>query len=275
MSYNLRQKDRFNFKTYGNTGNKVSLQDSQTNSTVSEINLNSPFHIIASSTDSTHLSSDSTHLSSDSTHLSSDSTHLSSDSTQLSSDQHQLSSDSTHLSSDQHQLSSDSTHLSSDQPQLSSDQPQLSSDSTHLSSDQPQLSSDQPQLSSDQPQLSSNQHQLSSDQYQLSTGSVKSSSISNKPTKIYLPSPIKVIQMEGKPEVKALLFSFMGYQDEILDIIQDYSPPLIKQSTEVMKRCITDIQALRKNYRDKDRELRFYLQDEKDSLESYEQKYGK
>ena len=233
MSYNLRQKDRFSFKTYGNTGNKVSLQDSQTNSTVSEINLNSPFDIIASSTDSTHLSSDSTHLS------------------------------------------SDSTHLSSDQPQLSSDQPQMSSNQHQLSSDSTHLSSNQPQLSFDQPQLSSNQHQLSSDQYQLSTGSVKSSSISNKPTKIYLPSPTKVIQMEGKPEVKALLFSFMGYQDEILDIIQDYSPPLIKQSTEVMKRCITDIQALRKNYRDKDRELRFYLQDEKDSLESYEQKYGK
>ena len=73
----------------------------------------------------------------------------------------------------------------------------------------------------------------------------------------------------------ALLFSFIGYQDEILDIIQDNAPHLIKHSSDVMKRCITDIQALRKKYRDKDRELRFHLQEDEKSLENYEERYGK
>ena len=77
------------------------------------------------------------------------------------------------------------------------------------------------------------------------------------------------------PEVKALLFSFLSYQDEINDIIQDFAPNLIDQSADVMKKCLTDIQTLRKQYRDKDRELRFHLQDHKESFESYEERYGK
>lgn len=75
--------------------------------------------------------------------------------------------------------------------------------------------------------------------------------------------------------MKALLFSFMGYQDEILDIIEDYAPTLIRQSPEVMKICIDKIQGLRTQYRNKDREIKFHLHDQQAVLESYEESYSK
>ena len=81
--------------------------------------------------------------------------------------------------------------------------------------------------------------------------------------------------MAFQPELKEIFFAFSKYQDEILDVIQDYPPDLINQSTTLMRICIEKIQNLRSLYRDKDREVRFHLQDQKSTLDSYEEEYGK
>ena len=76
--------------------------------------------------------------------------------------------------------------------------------------------------------------------------------------------------MAKSSDIKDLTISLSTYQDEIIDIIQDNAPELIKQSPDLMRSCINKIEALRMQYRTKNRELKFHLQDD-----DYEQQYGK
>ncbi|XP_066931129.1 uncharacterized protein [Clytia hemisphaerica] len=76
----------------------------------------------------------------------------------------------------------------------------------------------------------------------------------------------------AETEIKIILFSASGLEDQILDIIQDYAPDDIKESPELIKSCATKIETLRNQFREKHRELRFHLQDQ-DGV--YEQSYSK
>eukprot|EP00111_Clytia_hemisphaerica_P013757 TCONS_00040482-protein len=236
---NTRRKDRIDYNILASTGERVIHKSSSSGPHSTSNRLNH------SSLDQSPLDHSPVPVSDTTFQLTSSDTQLTSPDTQL------TSSDTQHSSSDTQHSSSDTQHSSSD-TQLTSSGTQHSSDTQHSSSDTQHSSSDTQHSSSDTQHSSSDTQRLSPDTQHQSLSAIKMSS-----------------------ELNDLVVSLSSYQDEIHDIIEDYAPRLIDQSPDVMKSCLEKIQGLRTQYRNKDREIKFHLQDQKSAIENYEQGYGK